>query len=331
MRAAEHFHDHLKRHLIMDEVFKYHWQLIIKFYASMSRLGTNYLQLGIIDCLSTWRMFIEGFNAAHILCYFVDAGDKEDEIGDKIQHELQVLFGHRHCQHTVLVGSADSSYTGFLRQYKTEDVLCGCVTLVEAVPSPGEFYKLASPFLHKNKDSLFKEKPQEHSANSPSGRRFPSAKEHNRGHSSGIPLSLRPGPTPKHQQTVPASFSRGWSASPSRGPPEDLISPTKQPPCSASPAFHSREQSVSLVGSSPRRSAPPIRRQLWPLTGQALELQTPLLQHRQQVRRKPLANTQPRAAQVRPSKPKNAFFSPQGQRIDSGSYSSMYTKRYLQW
>lgn len=153
--AAERFYSHLMQHLTTQKVFKNDWRLIVKFYANMSQLGTEYLKAGIIDDIGSWRRFIDGFNNAYQFCYFVDLGDDDAGADEKIQNQLEWLFGHNNCRHTVLVGSSERAYAGFLRQYTQPDQLCGSMTMVEAIPFPGEYRELASRFLPQEKKGLF--------------------------------------------------------------------------------------------------------------------------------------------------------------------------------
>lgn len=143
------------QYLIERQVFRSHWRLIIKFYASMSSLGTQYLKSDTISNLETWRDFINGFNDEYPLCYFIDAGADQETVEHKIRNQLALFFGHHDCQHTVLIGTPDGCYTGFLRQYMKSDDLCGRITVVEAIPFPGEVHDLSSRFLPPQKDSLF--------------------------------------------------------------------------------------------------------------------------------------------------------------------------------
>lgn len=137
------------------KVFENTWRLIVKFYGSMSDLGTMYLNTGIIDTLSTWRDFIDGFNTAHSLCCFVDAGDDDEAVQQTVRNQIELCFGHDNCEHTILVASDDDTYTGFFRHYEKEDRVCGRLTIIEAIPFPGEFDVLASRFLPRQKDLLF--------------------------------------------------------------------------------------------------------------------------------------------------------------------------------
>ena len=161
-QAAERFYHHLMQHLTAQKVFKNDWRLIVKFYANMSKLGTNYLKSGIIDDIGSWRRFIDGFNNAYQFCYFVDLGDDDASGDEKIQNQLEWLFGHNNCRHTVLIGSGERAYAGFLRQYMKPDQLCGSVTMVEAIPFPGEYHELASRFLPREKDCLFGHRGEDH-------------------------------------------------------------------------------------------------------------------------------------------------------------------------
>lgn len=260
----------------------------------MSELGTTYLKSGIIENLSTWRSFINGFNNEMAFSHFVDAGDEPCSTDHKVREQLEVFFGHPDCQHTILIGSADGSYTGFLSQYSRGDDLCGNMTLVEAIPFPGEFRELASRFLPAEKDELFPSKDPYTPSPSP-------RKTHRR--LSSVPIMLRPGAKPRPKP--PAS-------------PRRMQAPLPPPPVYDQYRTPSPTRKTRLLQSSPTKT---------PMSQRAPKSQPQL------VRRKPLAALQqPRTPQVRPGRSKqiNAFFDSRGQRIDSGSYVNMYTQRYLE-
>lgn len=269
-----------------QKVFEYTWRLIVKFYGSMSELGTTYLKDGIIDNLSTWRAFIDGFNSAHSLCCFVDARNDEPALQQTIRAQIELCFGHQNWQHTILVASNDNSYTGFLRHYEKGDEICGRLTIIEAIPFPGEFKELASRFLPDKKDLLFDDKDC-------------------------LPLTRYSTVSPPNSPTTPTSAARAPS----------LFGPDLKP--MSSPRTSPSKSSPKLAQSTPRLRALPPRR------SQAVR-PVHFLSQGHLVKRKPLANIQPRALQTRLPRPKNVFFNSNGQRIDFNSYVHMYTERYLQ-
>lgn len=289
--AAKRFHDYLIAHLMERNVFENPWRLIVKFYASMSDLGTIYLKSGVIDHLSTWRDFIEGFNNTVPLSYFVDAGDVQCATDNVIQDQLELFFGHPNCQHTILIGSADGSYTGFLRQYSREDGFCGSMTMVEAIPFPGEFHELAHRFLPAENDKLFVSKDPYTPSPSP-------RKTHRR--LSSVPTMLRPGVRPKP-----------------RIAPLRMEAPLPPPPIYDQYRTPSPTRKTSVPQTSPTASP----------TSRTAPRSQPQLVRRKPL----AALQQPRTPQFRMprSKQLNAFFDSKGQRIDSGSYVNMYTARYL--
>jgi len=320
-KAARKFHNHLMEYLTRRKVFENDWKLIIKFYASMNKLGTTYIKSGIIDDIGTWRRFIGGFNEAYEFCYFIDAGDDQATAQGNVQDQLELFFDHEDCRHTVLVGASDGSYTGFLRQYSEADDVVGRFTLVEAIPSIGEFQELAGRFLPQGKEDLFGNEIDKHFTPPPTPTKpFDVSLE-------GIPTSLLPGPkslpiTPTrpprslHPFTPPASPV----SCPINGPPYHHTIPLPQSPVESPIGRLSQPQYIS-----PRRS--PVKNGARrPLIHQASQWNQVQL-----VRPKPLASIQPRTPQARLLRPKHAtFFNAQGQRIDPREYANMYTQRYLQ-
>lgn len=344
------FYDHLMQYLVKRQVFHTHWRLIIKFYASMSSLGTTYLKSNIINNVETWRDFITGFNEEYPLCYFIDAGDNQTSVEHKIQDQLGLFFGHRNCQHTVLIGSPDGSYTGFLRQYMRSDHLCGRITVIEAIPFPGEFHDLSSRFLPENKDSLFPV-PTDHNSCTPPTSPKTSVRSPKRPTSILPSSSLNPSPrtspqksrsstipkiqsarTSKEHQSVQLSTQRQQSSPRSSSVPSLLVPGPKtnsKPKPKPSPKPKSQSPTTPICQPHPR---PTPTQTPTPLSGSQSQPKTSTASSTSTssstIRRKPLAEIQTRLPLPRP---RNTFFDSKGQRVDSKAYVSMYTERYLQY
>lgn len=311
-------YEHLMQYLIERKVFQNHWRLIVKFHASMSNLGTSYLKSDTINDLSTWRGFINGFNEAYPLCYFIDAGDDQAKAEQKIQDQLELFFGHRNCQHTVLVGSQDGSYTGFLRQYMKSDELCGRITVVEAIPFPGEFFDLSSRFLPSQKDDLFPSPQTLASCTRPASPKR------------SFSLPLRPASNTTNTTTT---ICPSPSQSPTPGPKKlfdigaSRLQPNQpQPQPQAEPQLPKQQKPPTTRSFSipSQYSSTPPRKPF--TTPDRFPQITPSPQSGDRsIRRKPLAETQTRLP-----RPRNTFFDSKGQRVDSRAYVSMYTQRYLQ-
>lgn len=314
-------YEHLMQYLIERKVFQNHWRLIVKFHASMSNLGTSYLKSDTINDLSTWRGFINGFNEAYPLCYFIDAGDDQAKAEQKIQDQLELFFGHRNCQHTVLVGSQDGSYTGFLRQYMKSDELCGRITVVEAIPFPGEFFDLSSRFLPSQKDDLF---PSPQVLASCTGPASPKR---------SFSLPLRPASSTTDTTDTTTTICPSPSQSPTPGPKKlfdigvSRLQPNQpQPQPQAEPQLPKQQKPPTTRSFSipSQYSSTPPRKPF--TTPDRFPRITPSPQSGDRsIRRKPLAETQTRLP-----RPRNTFFDSKGQRVDSKAYVSMYTQRYLQ-
>lgn len=239
-----------------------------------------------------WKHFIEGFNNTLPFSYFIDTPDEQDTAHDVVQQQLELFFGHQYCQHTILVGSENGSYAGFLRQYRRNDQVYGSMTMVEAIPFPGEFQELASKFLPVDKDELFVGRDPDTPSPSPRKtlRRL-----------SSVPTTLRPCNRPK--STVLSHRMQAPLLPPPVCDQYRTPSPTRktrvlQTSLTKSPAMH----------GSPKSQPQVVRRK--PLA----------------------ALQQPRTPQSKTRRPKqmNAFFDSRGQRIGSGSYVNMYTQRYLE-
>jgi hypothetical protein len=67
---------------------------------------------------------------------------------------LSLFWNDEHCKHVLLAGSADRGYVNFLRQFSAGH---NRLTLVESVPFPSAFRRLAARFQVKKFDGLFRD------------------------------------------------------------------------------------------------------------------------------------------------------------------------------
>lgn len=111
--------------------------------------------------------------------------------------QLSLFFSHCNCKHTVLVGSANDAYAGFLRQYTKIDDMCGRITLVEAIPFPGAFRELANKFLPNGKEGLFGKGDADQFSLQP--------RSTIKSKIESLPESLRPGPVKLRSPAMPVT------------------------------------------------------------------------------------------------------------------------------
>lgn len=224
----------------------------------------------------------------------------------------------------MLVGSQDGSYTGFLRQYMKSDELCGRITVVEAIPFPGEFFDLSSRFLPPRKDGLFPSPQILASCTPPTipkrsvslPLRPASNTTNTTDTTTTICPSSPPSPTPSPKKVFDAAVSR---LQPTQAEPQTKPRPQPQLELSkAKPPTTRSFSNPSHLSSTPTRK-PFTTPDRFPRTAQTPQSEG------HSIRRKPLAETQTRLP-----RPRNTFFDSKGQRVDSKAYVSMYTQRYLQ-
>ena len=67
---------------------------------------------------------------------------------------LSLFWDNEHCKHVLLAGSADRGYVNFLRQFTAGH---SRLTLVESIPFPLAFRRLATRFQVKKFDGLFRD------------------------------------------------------------------------------------------------------------------------------------------------------------------------------
>lgn len=69
---------------------------------------------------------------------------------------MELFFSNVHCKHILFAGSADNSYTGFLRQFTSTGRVCQRLTLVESVSFPSGLAEIAPKFHNTRFDSVFR-------------------------------------------------------------------------------------------------------------------------------------------------------------------------------
>ncbi|KAK5105116.1 hypothetical protein LTS08_001390 [Lithohypha guttulata] len=83
--AAIHLTGNLTRLLKAQENFQPHWKLIVRLYASMSKLGEAYVKSSVLADVSVWQDFVQAFNKEIPLCEFIDAGSDRESADTRIK------------------------------------------------------------------------------------------------------------------------------------------------------------------------------------------------------------------------------------------------------
>ncbi|KAK5075544.1 hypothetical protein LTR64_001751 [Lithohypha guttulata] len=83
--AAIHLTGNLTRLLKAQENFQPHLKLIVRLYASMSKLGEAYVKSSVLADVSVWQDFVQAFNKEIPLCEFIDAGSDRESADTRIK------------------------------------------------------------------------------------------------------------------------------------------------------------------------------------------------------------------------------------------------------
>jgi hypothetical protein len=68
-----------------DADFKLDHKIVIRIYANLRGLSHTYAEKGILKNSSTFTDFVLGFNKAHPLCDFIDAGNHKEAADSKLK------------------------------------------------------------------------------------------------------------------------------------------------------------------------------------------------------------------------------------------------------
>lgn len=72
-------------YLRYDEDFKHDHKIVIRVYANLRGLSKTYADKGLLLNATAFADFVSGFNKAHALCDFVDAGNHKEAANTKLK------------------------------------------------------------------------------------------------------------------------------------------------------------------------------------------------------------------------------------------------------
>lgn len=68
-----------------DPNFKHDHKIIVRIYANLRGLNRTYIEKGILPNTTVFTEFVLGFNKAHPLCDFIDAGNHKEAADSKLK------------------------------------------------------------------------------------------------------------------------------------------------------------------------------------------------------------------------------------------------------
>lgn len=83
--AAKTLRQKVFDHLKYDNNFKLDHKITIRVYANLRGLSKTYVDKGILATVSGFADFVLGFNKAHPLCDFIDAGNHKEAADTKLK------------------------------------------------------------------------------------------------------------------------------------------------------------------------------------------------------------------------------------------------------
>lgn len=75
-------------YLRYEEDFKHDYRIVIRVYANLRGLSKTYADKGILPNTAAFSEFVLGFNKAHPLCDFIDAGNHKEAADTKLKGAL---------------------------------------------------------------------------------------------------------------------------------------------------------------------------------------------------------------------------------------------------
>lgn len=83
-------------YLRYDKDFKHDNKIVIRVYANLRGLSKAYVDNGILPNTDFFAQFVVGFNKAHPLCDFVDAGNHKEAADTKLKGKPIIFISPQH-------------------------------------------------------------------------------------------------------------------------------------------------------------------------------------------------------------------------------------------
>lgn len=84
-KAAQLLRRAVFEYLRYDEDFKHDQKIVVRVYANFRGLSKTYVDKGILPNTTNFLEFVLGFNKAHPLCDFIDAGNHKEAADTKLK------------------------------------------------------------------------------------------------------------------------------------------------------------------------------------------------------------------------------------------------------
>lgn len=143
-------------YLRYDEDFKHDHKIVIRVYANLRGLSKTYADKGLLLNATAFADFVSGFNKAHALCDFVDAGNHKEAANTKLKEILSLHVYNVHCKQIIFGASADNGYASFLSSFFIDTDVSSRIRLLKGPPFSFEFKNIISRFRWTEFKTVFR-------------------------------------------------------------------------------------------------------------------------------------------------------------------------------
>ncbi|KIW34987.1 uncharacterized protein PV07_01714 [Cladophialophora immunda] len=137
--AAKLLRQAVFEYLRHDNNFKHDYKIVIRVYANLKGLSKFYSDMNILPSATSFNQFVLGFNKAHPLCDFMDAGNHEEAADTKLKEHINLYIHNVHCKTLLFGGSSDNTYASFLSSFLIDMDIASRIRLIKGRPFSAEF------------------------------------------------------------------------------------------------------------------------------------------------------------------------------------------------
>ena len=134
-----------------------HHKIMIIICCNLRELSKISADSGVVERSEDFRMFAQGFNMAHSMCFVVDAGSSKKGSDDRLRELFDLYVGQIQCKHVFFGASGDDAHARVLRPYAENDHLRERITVLEGPPWAPELATLVPKFNTARFSTVFRE------------------------------------------------------------------------------------------------------------------------------------------------------------------------------
>ncbi|EXJ70670.1 uncharacterized protein A1O5_05660 [Cladophialophora psammophila CBS 110553] len=146
-------------YLRYDNDIKHDDKIVIRVYANLRGLSKLYSDMSILHTITAFSQFVLGFNKAHPLCDFIDAGNHKEAADSKLKENLSLNIYNVHCKRVLFGGSSDNAYASFLGSFLIDTDVSSRITLIQGLPFSPEFGNIRTKLKCTEFPDVFRNAP----------------------------------------------------------------------------------------------------------------------------------------------------------------------------